>query len=387
MRRLQQAIYEQQMLREAMMRDWMEQQRRAAAEEELARSIAQARWEQTQRARAAEEYQAEMQRAQWAQAQRALWERAQMAQMHQQMHQQMHGMMHPPFWQHPWLARFVAINRTINTPLDMSLQMTQRDIVVFPRITPPQEPQIPMRPHDASPAQILSMQQPTVPPAPEMGMHDRIYQEMQKKSQGMEFNVPSRQIWTAVTPTPETPGNYDHDAIFQENLRKIQEQQSTTVAPPTTVTEKVAEIKPVESDNVFRDILSVFDDAEKKEDTEATTVENVVKEEKEEEQKSTEAPKVEKEAVSDVVDNAAQVETSTEAIPKDAEIPKPDENIFKIVEEAKPDMPRPEEIHVPDPDVDEAPEPVFVEDRFPRIEDRTTVPVEATTAATTEETD
>ncbi|KIH57717.1 hypothetical protein ANCDUO_12088 [Ancylostoma duodenale] len=99
MRRLQQAIYEQQMLREAMMRaEWMEHQRRAALEDELARSIAQARWEQTQRAKAAEEYQAEMQRAQWAQAQRAMWERAQMAQQMQQMHHMHHQM----YWQHPW---------------------------------------------------------------------------------------------------------------------------------------------------------------------------------------------------------------------------------------------------------------------------------------------
>ncbi|VDO11522.1 unnamed protein product [Haemonchus placei] len=123
---------------------------------------------------------------------------------------------------------------------------------------------MPTRPHDASPAQILSMQQPTVPPAPEMGMHDKIYQVMQKKSQSMEFNVPSRPIWTAITPTPETPGNYDHDAIFQENLKKINEMSTTTVPPTTTA--KVAEIKQVEGENMFRDILSVFDETEKKEE-------------------------------------------------------------------------------------------------------------------------
>ncbi|KAK6024197.1 hypothetical protein OSTOST_09997, partial [Ostertagia ostertagi] len=185
-RRLQQAIYEQQMMREAMARaEWAqaEQQQRAAQEEQLARAIAQARWEQVQRARAMEEYQAEV-------------------------------------------------------------------------LT---------RPHDASPAQILSMQQPTVPPAPEMGMHDKIYQEMQRRSQFMEFNVPSRPIWTAITPTPETPGNYDHDAIFQENLKKINEMSTTTASPMTTV--KVAEIKQVEGENMFRDILSVFDEAEKKVET------------------------------------------------------------------------------------------------------------------------
>ncbi|KJH46593.1 hypothetical protein DICVIV_07338, partial [Dictyocaulus viviparus] len=81
MRRLQHAIF-QQMMRMAMMRAefmQMEHQRRIAMENEIARSIAQARWEQTQRARAAEEYEAEMQRAQWiqAQAQRAQWDRAQ----------------------------------------------------------------------------------------------------------------------------------------------------------------------------------------------------------------------------------------------------------------------------------------------------------------------
>ncbi|VDM82773.1 unnamed protein product [Strongylus vulgaris] len=247
-----------------------------------------------------------------------------------------------------------------------------------------------------------------------MGLHDKIYQEMQKKSQGMEFNVPSRPIWTAITPTPETPGNYDHDAIFQENLRKIQEMQTTTAAPLNPSTEKLAEIKQVESDNVFRDILSVFDDAEKKEeavvesdnvfrdilsvfdDAEkkeeavSTTTETVLK--ASEDDKSTEAPKLLKEPVSDVVDSAAQVEASTEIF-KAEDIPKPEENIFKIVEEAKPEMnifkpeqPKPEDIHVPDPDEDEGPPgPVVVEDRFPRIEDRTTVPVEASTAVTPEQ--
>ncbi|CAJ0599491.1 unnamed protein product [Cylicocyclus nassatus] len=480
MRRLQQAIYEQQMLREAMARaEWMENQRRAAAEEELARNIAQARWEQTQRARAAEEYQAEMQRAQWAQAQRAMWERAQMMQMHQQMHNFMHGPHGPMmmYWQHPWYIlqqqkqqqmqqqqqqqqaqqqqqqqqqaqqpqqpqqqpqqqqffyqqpqyqqqwyyypqqqqfyqqqqqaqQFYQnqqpwVNNQQQQQQQPQQQQPQQQATVIipqrewaiPRIAPQQqEPQIPMRPHDASPAQILSMQQPTVPPAPEMGLHDKIYQEMQKKSQGMEFNVPSRPIWTAITPTPETPGNYDHDAIFQENLRKIQEMQTTTIAPMSPSTEKVAEIKQVESDNVFRDILSVFDDAEKKEEPVTTTTENVFKAFSDD--KSTEAPKLIKEPASEVVDSAAQVETSTETVFKPAEIPKPEENIFKIVEEAKPEMnifkqvdqAKPEEIHVPDPDEDEGPPgPVVVEDRFPRIEDRTTVPVEASTAAPQEQ--
>ncbi|KAL6727465.1 hypothetical protein Aduo_009337 [Ancylostoma duodenale] len=481
MRRLQQAIYEQQMLREAMMRaEWMEHQRRAALEDELARSIAQARWEQTQRAKAAEEYQAEMQRAQWAQAQRAMWERAQMAQQMQQMHHMHHQM----YWQHPWWVRNHQQQQQQQQQPQQQQQFYQQPQqyqqqwyyypqqqqyyqqqqaqyyqnqqpqwvnnqqpqqqpqpqpaqtnVAFPRIIAEhQEPQIPMRPHDASPAQILSMQQPTVPPAPEMAMHDKIYQEMQKKSQGMEFNAPNRPIWTAITPTPETPGNYDHDAIFQENLRKIQEQQTSTIAPVTPSTEKIAEIKQVESDNVFRDILSVFDEAEKKEETlvgifdffctengrskwgvfQPTTTENVFKAFDDDKPAATEAPKSVKEPTSDVVDSAAQVEASTENIFKAVESQKPEDSIFKIVEEQKPEVivpeeqkpeitvveepkpemnvfkpveqPKSEEIHVPDPDEDEGPAgPVVVEDRFPRIEDRTTVPVEGTTAAAPEQ--
>ncbi|RCN42740.1 hypothetical protein ANCCAN_11288 [Ancylostoma caninum] len=416
MRRLQQAIYEQQMLREAMMRaEWMEHQRRAALEDELARSIAQARWEQTQRAKAAEEYQAEMQRAQWAQAQRAMWERAQMA---QQM-QQMHNMHHQTYWQHPCVKGISTFQQPqwVNNqqPQQQPQQQPAQTNIAFPRIIAEhQEPQIPMRPHDASPAQILSMQQPTVPPAPEMAMHDKIYQEMQKKSQGMEFNAPNRPIWTAITPTPETPGNYDHDAIFQENLRKIQEQQTSTIAPVTPSTEKIAEIKQVESDNVFRDILSVFDEAEKKEETVPTTTENVFKAFDDDKPAATEAPKTVKEPTSDVVDSAAQVEASTENIFKAVESQKPEDSIFKIVEEQKPEVivpeeqkpeitvveepkpemnvfkpveqPKSEEIHVPDPDEDDGPAgPVVVEDRFPRIEDRTTVPVEGTTVAAPEQ--
>ncbi|EYC09131.1 hypothetical protein Y032_0062g3379 [Ancylostoma ceylanicum] len=109
-----------------------------------------------------------------------------------------------------------------------------------------------------------------------------------------------------------------------------------------------------------------------------------------------------------------QVEASTENIFKAVESQKPEDSIFKIVEEQKPEIsmveeqkpevsvveepkpemnvfkpveqPKSEEIHVPDPDEDEGPAgPVVVEDRFPRIEDRTTVPVEATTAAAQEQ--
>ncbi|KAK6015402.1 hypothetical protein OSTOST_19173 [Ostertagia ostertagi] len=407
-RRLQQAIYEQQMMREANGESRMgtgtaEQQQRAAQEEQLARAIAQARWEQVQRARAMEEYQAEV-------------------------------------------------------------------------LT---------RPHDASPAQILSMQQPTVPPAPEMGMHDKIYQEMQRRSQFMEFNVPSRPIWTAITPTPETPGNYDHDAIFQENLKKINEMSTTTASPMTTVkvaeikqvegenmfrdilsvfdeaekkvetvptttesvfkgirgqigvyrgtaitpdtetpgnydhdaifqenlkkinemstttaspmtTVKVAEIKQVEGENMFRDILSVFDEAEKKVETVPTTTESVFKA-FEDKSASTEMPKIEKEPTKEVVDSAAQIDLPADSIFKTVEEQKPEpENVFKAVEEQKPEPEnvfktveeqKPEEAQIPEEDSEGPVGPVVIEDRFPRIGARTTVPVESTTPVADVESD
>ncbi|KAK6051356.1 hypothetical protein COOONC_11139, partial [Cooperia oncophora] len=328
-RRLQQAIFEQQMMREAMARaEWAqaEQQQRAIQEEQLARAIAQARWEQMQRARAMEEYQAEVQRAQWEQAQRANWERLQMLQQ-QQLQQQF---LMP---QQPWRSRSEPSPQTrqqqnfVNPrypqqfyfyPQQVPPQQQQQQQFFFPQQQPfqnqqqqwpvpqpQQQPQVLTRPHDASPAQILSMQQPTVPPAPEMGMHDKIYQEMQKKSQFMEFNGPSKPIWTAITPTPESPGNYDHDAIFQENMKKINEMSTTTAAPVTTV----------------------------------------------------------------------KIDVPTENVPKPAEEQKPEpENIFKAVEEQKP-----EEAQIPDEDSEGPVAPVVIEDRFPRLGARTTVPVETTT--------
>ncbi|KAK6041118.1 hypothetical protein COOONC_21377 [Cooperia oncophora] len=130
----------------------------------------------------------------------------------------------------------------------------------------------------------------------------------------------------------------------------------------------------VEGENPFRDILSVFDEAEKKGENAAVTTENVFKL-FEDKPTSTEAPKIEKEPVKDVVDNAAQIDVPTENVPKPAEEQKPEpENIFKAVEEQKP-----EEAQIPDEDSEGPVAPVVIEDRFPRLGARTTVPVETTT--------
>ncbi|KAJ1372943.1 hypothetical protein KIN20_035255 [Parelaphostrongylus tenuis] len=203
LRRLHQALF-QQMMRMAMMRAefaQMEFERRVAMENEIARSIAQARWEQTQRARAAEEYHAHMQRAQWAhaeaqaQAHAPNWQWDRIAQMAYYQQQQ------PQYWPNAWWQRQQAQQHYYNNPrsLQQWYYYPQQQGVYYQQQQQQQPPQpqpvhfqyyqfqIPMRPHDASPAQIISMQQPTVPPAPEMAMHDRIYQEMQKKSQGMDF--------------------------------------------------------------------------------------------------------------------------------------------------------------------------------------------------------
>ncbi|WKY00208.1 hypothetical protein Q1695_014788 [Nippostrongylus brasiliensis] len=390
LRRLQQAMFEQQMMREAMLRaEWeqyqMEQQRRAMLENQVARAVAQARWEQTQRARAIEEYQ----RAQWAQAQRAAqFERMQMAQAAaaQQQQQQQQNQQQQQYWwnaqqqqqqqqqyyQDPNYAQYYYPQQQQQAAYQQQYYPNQQ--AQWPAVQQQQPQQeMPTRPHDASPAQILSMQQPTVPPAPEMGMHDKIYQEMQKKSQGMEFNVPSRPIWTAITPTPETPtGNYDHDAIFQENLKKINENPSltSTTAAPAVETTTAAEVKQVEGDNVFRDILSVFDEAEKKGEM-PTSTEIAFKTSEDEKSISTEAPKMDKEPEKEMVDTAVQVD-----------IPTPSTNIFKSVEDAKP-----EEVQVSEEERDNQPAPVVIEDRFPRIEDRTTVATEITTAAPDSESD
>ncbi|VDM59478.1 unnamed protein product [Angiostrongylus costaricensis] len=359
LRRLHQAIF-QQLMKMAIMRAefaQMEYERRAALESEIARSIAQARWEQAQRARAAEEYQAQMQRAQWAQAQAQNWQsdRAQMAQYQQQQQQ---------YWPNAWWQRQQTQQQYFNNPraaqqwyyypqqhgVYYQQQPQQQQQQQFPQPQPLQyqyyQFPIPMRPHDASPAQIISMQQPTVPPAPEMAIHDKIYQEMQKKSQGMDFNAPSKPIWTAITPTPETPSaNYDHDSIFRENLQKINEQSATTTTVSPT-SEKVAEM---DGENMFRDILSVFDEAEKGETTPASTTENIFKEFGEEKLISTEIPTTEKETVDRVVDSAAQIPEGES-----------------------------EEIQLG---------PVVVEDSFPRIDDRTTIAIEASTALPRSESD
>ncbi|KAK6059837.1 hypothetical protein COOONC_02507 [Cooperia oncophora] len=217
-----------------------------------------------------------------------------------------------------------------------------------------QQPQVLTDHMTASPVEILSMQHNRT-----VHLHSNIAGistqgftgRCKKKSQFMEFNGPSKPIWTAITPTPESPGNYDHDAIFQENMKKINEMSTTTAAPVTTV--KVAEIKPVKAENpvaiFFRFLLRR---AEEEGENAAVTTENVFKL-FEDKPTSTEAPKIEKEPVKDVVDNAAQIDVPTENVPKPAEeqkdvptenVPKPaeeqkpePENIFKAVEEQKPE--------------------------------------------------
>jgi len=107
-------------------------------------------------------------------------------------------------------------------------------------IAPQQQPvpQALMRPHDASPQQIVDrMSQPAhplgentnlqvpLPPQPLPSINDRIYQELQQQAQNMQFNAPNKPIWTAITPTPPTP--------------IVDGEKTTTSAAPPTTTENV----------------------------------------------------------------------------------------------------------------------------------------------------
>uniref|UniRef100_A0A1I7XTR9 BAG domain-containing protein n=1 Tax=Heterorhabditis bacteriophora TaxID=37862 RepID=A0A1I7XTR9_HETBA len=361
LKRIQQAAIEQQLMKESMARSaWTQQHQQALAEAQMERAQM-IRMEQARmaRQRMAEEYQAEIERAQMIQAQMA---RIQMAQAQMAQAQQ--------WWQPQvqWWPR-----QQQNFPQQQywpqQQQYYQNQIYpnqqqshftffrTFPRIIPNEQPmmqngQIPMRPHDASPQQILNnlqqqpIEQSVVPPAPTPAIHDRIYQEMQKKSQGMEFNAPSRPIWTAITPTQDTPvAPYDQDAIFQENLKKALNQRDETTTPSSTEIfpnnepkEQKVEQPQQEGENVFHDILSAFDQEEK-----STTTENVFKafETEEDKKQSTQFP-----------------ESTTE-------------NIFRAFEDDKEKV---KDELVPEDDEETATEPVVIEDRFPRIEERTTTP-------------
>ncbi|CAI5444784.1 unnamed protein product [Caenorhabditis angaria] len=203
MRRLQAAIYQQQMMRmamaqqqqEEMARQWNE---RAKIEEEARQ------WEmqqqQQQRSQAYwQQYQAEIQRQQQFQQQQQQQffpqimqqfnqEQAQPQVFHQQPQQR------PTFWQQP--PQHFFFNQ--KQPVEMNQ------------------------------------------PAPQPSMHDKIYEELQKKSQNIPVNAPSRQIWTAVTPTP------------------VPEELPTT--PSTTSLPVAVPANDEVSDTILRDIFSAFDE-------------------------------------------------------------------------------------------------------------------------------
>ena len=231
-RRIQQAMYEQEMMqRQAMEARWRMQQ------EMQQMMMARTQWAEQMRmqemARAQQAY-AEQQRQQWeamqaqrqeAERQRAImyWQQQQMQQQSPQVQNQQQQQGPVGWWQTP-------------NPSQNGWQNVPR-----PFMNPQGPPSGFMRPHDASPQQIVDrLAQPkpfgensnmqTIPPIPLPSIQDRIYQHYQQQAQNMHFDAPNRPIWTAITPTPPTP---------------VVDGEKTTVIPNANATENV--FKPFES--------------------------------------------------------------------------------------------------------------------------------------------
>ncbi|CAI4232283.1 unnamed protein product [Auanema sp. JU1783] len=283
-RRLQQlAMMEQQ---EQMARAAWAQQMEARAQWEAAR-MARAQWEASQMARAQWEN-ARQVRAQWAQYLAAQHQQQQMQPnfvqpqfnaWHQQIRadnearmEALHAAQREQYaqWvqqqqqmenqQRAWAPNFQPANVQQQQPQVAEQQQFPEQQIrplmivrTFSRMLPTnQENNIPTRPHDASPQEIIN----NMSDLPQPAIHDRIYQEMQKKSQGMDFNAPSRPIWTAITPTPETP-QVNADQIFEENMKKAMELEKATTPVPTLPTvDSSSEEK--NDDNIFRDIFNAM---------------------------------------------------------------------------------------------------------------------------------
>ncbi|CAP35675.3 Protein CBR-BRP-1 [Caenorhabditis briggsae] len=244
MRRLQAAYYQQQQMKMTYYQQQQQQMQEEAARQEWAER---SRYEEEQRRQwEAQQAQAQQQRAQafWqqhqmeiqaqqAQAQQAQaqWRQQQQEQQQQQPHFWPRPMMHQQQWQRPTVWQ--------QPPQQFffpSQQQKQQN----------QQPQQQQQPEDRFPQAPQFFQ-----PVPEPSVHDKIYEELQKKSQNIPVNAPSRQIWTAITPTPapEASGNADVTVASNTAIPAV-------VASSTPMPEDAAEV----SDTILRDIFSAFDE-------------------------------------------------------------------------------------------------------------------------------
>ncbi|PIC43046.1 hypothetical protein B9Z55_009930 [Caenorhabditis nigoni] len=226
MRRLQAAYYQQQQMKMAYYQQQQQQMQEEAARQQWAER---SRYEEEQRRQwEAQQAQAQQQRAQafWQQHQMKIQaQQAQAQQAQAQWQQQQQEQQQPHFWPRPMMHQ----------------QQWQR-----PTQQQNQQPQQQQQPEDRFPQAPQFFQ-----PIPQPSVHDKIYEELQKKSQNIPVNAPSRQIWTAITPTPapEASGNADVTVAPNTAIPAV-------VASSTPMPEDAAEV----SDTILRDIFSAFDE-------------------------------------------------------------------------------------------------------------------------------
>jgi hypothetical protein len=357
-RRIQQVLYQQHMMREqwAQQQQWMAEQQRAqwlaraqweAAREQAAHveqgramQMRQQQWEQEQANQQQWQQYWQNQAQQGQQTQPQQWQQYYWNQNQEQQQPQQQQQEQPQF--HPRLLLLRQLTRVL--PIHMSVRLPEGQ----------------------------QTEQPTELPQP--SIHDRIYQEMQKKAQGMEFNAPSRPIWTAITPTPEpATTKFDEEAAFQENLKKSleAEAQSTTTMAPPPVTEEDDEKHSDAEDGVLKDIFSALASAQ-----ETTTVapepstENVFKAFSTEQDSKIDADnKANEKNVFKAFETDEDKESSEVAAEKSGFAAFEQDGSPKVEEGEKVDEPKPRE------EVSGEALPVVVfEDRFPKLEERTTTP-------------
>ncbi|EGT36210.1 CBN-BRP-1 protein [Caenorhabditis brenneri] len=245
MRRLQAAYYQQQQMKMAFIQQQQQQMQEEAARQQWAERAryeeeqrrqweAQQAYAQQQRAQAFwQQHQMEMQ-AQQAQAQQA---QAQWQQQEQQQQQQ------PP--QHFWPRPMMHQQRP-----SVWQQPPQQFFFPSQQQQQNQQPQQPQQAEDRFPQAPQFFQ-----PIPQPSVHDKIYEELQKKSQNIPVNAPSRQIWTAITPTP-APEEQSGNADVTVAPTVINTAIPAVVASSTPMPEDAAEV----SDTILRDIFSAFDE-------------------------------------------------------------------------------------------------------------------------------
>ncbi|CAB54505.1 uncharacterized protein CELE_Y79H2A.1 [Caenorhabditis elegans] len=246
MRRLQAAYYQQQQMKMAYMQQQQQQMQEEAARQQWAER---SRYEEEQRRQyEAQQTYAQQQRAQafWQQHQLEMQAQTQQAQAQaqwQQQEQQPQEQQRQRFWPRPMMHQQQWERPTVwqQPPQQFFFPSQQQQ-------QHQQQPQQTQQPEDRFPQAPQFFQ-----PIPQPSVHDKIYEELQKKSQNIPVNAPTRQIWTAITPTPAPEAA---SGTADVTASPINTAFPAVVTSSTPMPEDAAEV----SDTILRDIFSAFDE-------------------------------------------------------------------------------------------------------------------------------